>query len=75
MYLADRNGGCHYGVEDSDENGEKECDVADLRSLTDSSDSMTVAAGGAPSIPSAHCQPGPETCPFHVKHSSRVTRR
>ena len=75
MHIANRDDGSHGSVQDPDQDREKDGDVADLCSSTDSTDGLAVAAGGVPSIPSDGLRPCPPTCPFHVKHDRFATLR
>ena len=53
MHIADRDDGSHCRVQDPNKYREKEADVADLSSSTDSEDGVAGGAGGRASIRAA----------------------
>jgi hypothetical protein len=57
MHIADRENGSDCRVQDPGQGREKEGDVADLRSSTDSMDGFAMGAGGVPSIRGGLPQP------------------
>jgi hypothetical protein len=67
VHIADRDDGSDCRVQDPDEYREKEADVADLSSSTDSDDGVAVGRA-ARRVYERHLGAERHGCLFHVKH-------